>query len=90
MKLEAAIPCGTQPDKWNAAQRRRYNLLLDSADKITVLQYAYTSDCMMRRNQYMVDSSSLLLACFDGKTGGTMKTILYAQRSGLKTVIVDI
>ena len=45
---------------------------------------------MMRRNQYMVDSSSLLLACFDGKTGGTMKTILYAQRSGLKTVIVDI
>ena len=90
VKLEAAIPCGTQPDKWNEAQRRRYNRLIDSADIVTVLQYTYTSDCMMRRNQYMVDRSSLLLACYDGKTGGTMKTILYAQRSGLKTVIVDI
>ena len=90
VELEAAIPCGTQPDKWNEAQRRRYNRLIDSADIVTVLQYTYTNDCMMRRNQYMVDRSSLLLACYDGKTGGTMKTILYAQRSGLKTVIVDI
>ena len=90
VRLEAAIPCGTQPDRWNVSQRLRYNRLIDSSDKVTVLQYGYTSDCMMQRNMYMVDRSSLLLACYDGRTGGTMKTILYAQRSGLKTVIIDI
>ena len=54
------------------------------------LQYGYTPDCMMRRNRYMVDRASLLLACYDGRPGGTMNTILYAERSGVKVIIVDI
>ena len=84
--LEAAIPFGDQPGRWDEAQRRRYNSLIDRADKVTVLQIGYTSDCMMQRNRYMVDRSSLLLACFDGRPGGTMNTILYAERSGLQVI----
>ena len=45
---------------------------------------------MMKRNRYMVDRSSLLLACFDGRPGGTMSTIVYAERQGLKTVIIEL
>ncbi len=88
--LEAAIPCGTQPDKWNAQQRRRYNRLLDSCDTVTVLQITYTPDCMMRRNRYMVDRSSLLLACYNGSPGGTMNTILYAQRNNVQVILIDV
>ena len=88
--LEAAVPCGSQPDKWTKAQRLRYNELLDRCDTVTVLQYGYTDDCMMQRNRYMVDRSSLLLACFDGRPGGTMSTIVYAERQGLKTVIIEL
>ena len=88
--LEAAIPFGDQPGRWDEAQRRRYNSLIDLADKVTVLQIGYTSDCMMQRNRYMVDRSSLLLACFDGRPGGTMNTILYAERSGVKTVVIEV
>ena len=88
--LEAAIPFGDQPGRWNAELRRRYNGLIDRADKVTVLQYGYTPDCMMRRNRYMVDRSSLLLACYDGRPGGTMNTILYAEREGVKVIVVDI
>ena len=88
--LEAVVPCGSQPDRWNRAQRLRYNALLDGCDKVTVLQYGYTYDCMMKRNRYMVDRSSLLLCCYGGRPGGTMNTILYAQRSGLTVVTVDI
>ncbi len=87
--LEAAIPFGDQPGRWNRTLRRRYNALLDRADKVTVLQVGYTPDCLQRRNRYMVDRSSLLLACFDGKPGGTMSTILYAERSGVKVLIID-
>lgn len=88
--LEAAVPCGSQPDKWTKAQRQRYNGLLDRCDTVTVLQYGYTDDCMIQRNRYMVDRSSLLLACFDGRPGGTMSTIVYAERQGLKTVIIEL
>ena len=88
--LEAAVPCGSQSDKWTKAQRQRYNKLLDRCDTVTVLQYGYTDDCMMQRNRYMVDRSSLLLACFDGRPGGTMSTIVYAERQGLRTVMIEV
>ena len=88
--LEAAIPCGTQSERWVKTQRQRYNGLLDACDQVTVLQIHYTPDCMQRRNRYMVDSSSLLLACFDGSPGGTMNTIVYAQRQKLEIISIEI
>lgn len=88
--LEAAVPCATQPDRWAAPLRRRYNELLNASNKVTLLSVNYTHECMMRRNKYMVDRSSLLLCCYNGLPGGTMKTILYAERSGLDVIIIDV
>ena len=88
--LEAAIPFGDQPGRWSQKLRLRYNKLIDSADQVTVLQYGYTPDCMMRRNRYMVDHASLLLACYDGRPGGTMNTILYAERNEVKVLVIEI
>ena len=88
--LEAVIPCGSQPDKWHADQRKRYNALIDRCDKVTVLQIHYTPDCMLRRNRAMVERSSLLLACYNGYPGGTQSTLLYAQRQGLQSIIIEI
>ena len=87
--LEAAIPCGTQPDKWALPQRMRYNRLLDRCNKVTVLQIGYTPDCMMRRNRYMIDRSSLLLACYNGSPGGARNTILYAEKQKVKVLQVE-
>jgi uncharacterized phage-like protein YoqJ len=82
--LEAAIPCSTQASKWGAEQSRRYGDLLSACDKKTVIQEVYTPDCPMRRNRYMVDHASLLIACYNGSPGGTRNTILYAMRSGVE------
>ena len=90
VRLEAVIPFGDQPGRWNEKQRRRYNSLIDRADRVTVLQTVYTSDCMMRRNRWMVERSSVLLACYDGRPGGTMNTILYAERSGLRVIQIEL
>ena len=90
VSLEAAIPCADQPENWAREHRLRYNRLIDACDKVTVLQIKYSPDCMMKRNRYMVDRSSLVLACFNGSSGGTMNTLLYAQRSGAKTLVIDI
>ncbi len=88
--LEAVVPCGNQSDRWAKAHRERYNRLIDQCNKVTVMQYDYTPDCMLKRNMYMVDRSSLLLCCYNGYPGGTMSTLLYAQRNEIPTVIIDI
>ena len=41
---------------------------------------------MLRRNRYMVDHASLLIAVHDGQSGGTRRTIEYAMRRGLDVV----
>jgi len=45
---------------------------------------------MMRRNRYMVDKSSLLLACFNGSRGGTYNTVSYAKRQGIACLFVEM
>ena len=88
--LEAAIPCPTQTDGWSAAQRERYARILAQCDAETLVQTTYTRDCMLRRNRYMVDHSSLLIALHDGLPGGTRYTIQYALRCGLNIVDIPI
>ena len=86
--LEAAIPFAGQADHWSAADQRRRMTLLDQCDLETVVQHTYTPGCMNRRNRYMVDHASLLIAVHDGLPGGTRRTIEYALRRGIG--IVDI
>ncbi len=90
LTLEAAVPCANQTEKWSGAQRRRYEEILKQCDTVTVLQEAYTRDCMMRRNRYMVDRSSVLLAAYAGTPGGTQNTILYARRQGVIDILIEI
>ena len=86
--VEAAIPCPTQADAWPAAQRDRYRALVEACDFETMVSAQYTSACMQRRDRYMVDHSSLLIAAFDGSAGGTRYTVEYAMRRGL--CVVDL
>ncbi len=88
--LEAAVPCDNQSERWNRRQRDKYNSLLEACDSVTYVSHQYSPDCMMKRNQYMIDHSALLIACFNGQNSGTMNTILYAERSGVKSVILEI
>jgi len=90
VRLIAVVPCADQDSHWTRAQRERYHRLLDECDDVRILQENYSLDCMMKRNTYMVDRSSMLYACYSGKPGGTMKTILYATRQALSVIITDI
>ena len=84
--LEAAVPFAGQADRWPDTQRQRYASLLARCDVVTVLQEHYTPGCMMRRNRYMVDHADLILACYDGKTGGTLNTLRYAIERDVQIV----
>lgn len=90
VSLEAAVPCPGQSAKWTGIQQLHYELLLDMCDKVSLISPAYTPECMMRRNRYMVDKSSRIIACFNGRPSGTMNTIRYAMGKGLELCLIDI
>lgn len=84
--LEAAIPYEGQSAAWSAPLRARYDRLVSECDYQTVLQRDYTPECLLRRNRYMVDASSVLIAAYNGSRGGTQSTLLYALREGLEII----
>ena len=89
--VEAARPCETQADAWPEEERRRYGDILDRCNFETLVQHTYDRGCMMRRNRYMVDRSSRIIAVYDGvPKGGTAQTLAYAVRRGLQTDILMI
>lgn len=45
---------------------------------------------MMRRNRYMVDASRILIAAFDGRPGGTARTLEYAAQRRLEIIQIPI
>lgn len=87
--LEAAIPCENQAAAWTEQERDRYFSLVEQCDYETMVQRHFDKGCMLRRNRYMVDRSSLLIAVYDGMLGGTMYTLSYAMKHGLETVVLD-
>lgn len=47
-----------------------------------MLQRHYSSDCMQKRNRYMVEHADLILAVWDGQPSGTGMTVTYAHSLG--------
>ena len=90
IKIYAIIPCKGQEKKWKAAQQNRYHNILKLCDDIITLSEEYTPTCMNDRNKYMVDNSSVIIACWNGKPSGTGNTISFAKESGCEIKIINI
>ena len=85
--LEAAIPFPGQPERFGFGDRQRYVHLLSVADSRTTISGYYHSGCFHRRNDYMINNASKLIACFNGKpSGGTYYTYTEALHRGLSVV----
>lgn len=89
--LEAAIPCEEQYRGWFKPYVDRYKAILEQCDKITYIKKHYTLDCMKKRNQYMVNSSDLVIAVWNKDPhSGTAQTINYAKLIDKKILILDV
>ncbi|MBO4914308.1 MAG: DUF1273 family protein [Oscillospiraceae bacterium] len=86
--VEAAIPCLGQAERWPKADRERYYRLSSRCDVETLIGREYTPDCMAKRNRYMIEQSSVLVAVYDGRWGGTMQTVNLARKQGLEIIEV--
>ena len=88
--VEAALPCEEQAARWKERDRNRYFRLVAQCDYETMVQHHYDKGCMLRRDRYMVDRSSMIIAVYGGVLGGTMYTLAYAMKKGLEVNILDV
>ena len=83
IKLHCILPCVAQADKWSAASRERYRSILNLADSLYYVNREYRQGCMLERNRFLVDWSTVLFAVYNGeKRGGTAATVRYARKMG--------
>ena len=87
--LSLILPCRDQTKPWaSLVDINEYRSLKERADEIVYIQDFYDPSCMMKRNAYMVDNSSLCIAYYNGRPGGTMNTVNYAKMRGVAVINV--
>ena len=85
IKLIIVLPCADQAKKWNDNDRARWENIIINSDHVETLQQSFTRSCMFKRNHYLVDHSSVVLACFNGdQRSGTAMTVNYAHQKNVK------
>ncbi len=75
----AALPCDGMDAPWSMPAQERFRALLLKAARIHVVSPGpYKPWKLQRRNEWMVDHSTKLIAAFDGSPGGTYNCLAYA------------
>lgn len=79
----AALPCDDMDAAWPTRSRTEFHELLALAAHVYVVSPGpYKPWKMQRRNEYLVDQCSCLVAVWDGSAGGTANCVAYAMTIG--------
>ena len=83
IRLISAGPYEGYEEDWSRDWAERYRRVMDQADLVTFLCPRYRPGCFEYQNRWMVDRSSVVLAVYNGRDGGTKDAIDYARRAGV-------
>ena len=89
IKLIFAIPCYGLDQRWSIDERLRLSVVYRHSDDAIFVSTDYGKGCMLKRNRYMVDNSSVLISYCTRNTGGSAYTVSYAQKNGLKVIEIS-
>lgn len=85
----AYVPFNGQEGRWPSDSRKEYFELLRNAKEVKIItQGAYAAWKMQRRNEAMVNDCDVLIAVWDGSTGGTGNCVDYAKSVGKRIVYI--
>ena len=78
--LVAAIPFIGQEQAWPDSSQKEWKRLVDAAYEVVIVsEGGYAAWKMQKRNEWMVDTCDLVLALWDGSSGGTDNCVKYAR-----------
>ena len=90
LKLRCILPCKGQEIKWAASNQELYYSILKRANDVVYVSQEYNRGCMLKRNRYLVEHSSIILAVYNGvRRSGTGATVSYAQKMGREIIMID-
>lgn len=90
LRLHCILPCEGQERKWMASEQEQYRSILRQADEVIYVNREYSANCMLERNRWLVDHSSVLLAVYNGiYRSGTGMTVRYAKQLGREVIVID-
>ena len=89
IRLICALPHPDFEKRWSAAWQVRYTAILQQADLVRTICPAFSMASYQTRNEWMVDHSARVIAIYNGASGGTAKTIAYAEKNGVNVQIYD-
>ena len=89
INLVACIPCESQALNFTKEQKNEYDYLLSCADQKVLISKEYVKGCMLKRNKFMVDNCSGLIAYYKKETGGTASTVRYAIKTNVPIIYID-
>lgn len=89
--VRAAVPFAGQESKWPAHSQEHYRLLLSRCAEVRVIAPGgYSPFAMQMRNEVMVEWADLILALWDGSTGGTANCLSDARTYGDRRPIINL
>ena len=86
INLICALPYEGFEKSWSSDWQKRYRDILERADLVKVISPCYSKACFQKRNEWMVDHSSRVIAVWNGEPSGTKNTMVYAEKVGVLVI----
>lgn len=89
LKLICALPFEGFGQRWTGGWTERFRHVTAAADLTRCISQKFSYESYQRRNEWMVRRSGLVIAVYQGQSGGTRNTLNYAQKNGVPCMILN-
>lgn len=90
LKLICAKPFLEHSKGFRGSELYDLNNILKKSDDVVCVSEHYSRGCYMRRNRFMVDNASRLIAVVGNYQSGTGQTINYAYKQGIDIRTINV
>ena len=90
LRLICAVPFEGFESQWPPDWIKHYEMVRKQADWVEIIASGYSLDVYQKRNIWMANRATRLIAVWDGYPSGTKNTIEYAENTGLDMHIIKV
>ena len=89
LKLICALPYPGFGQHWSGGWTDRFRRVLAHADLERTICPSFSYGAYQARNEWMVRHSAMVIAVYNGESGGTKNTLDFAKRTGVPCIVID-
>lgn len=90
LKLICAVPFEGFESKWPPDWIKHYKMVRKQADWVEIIAPGYSPDVYQKRNVWMVNRATRVIAVWDGYPSGTQNTVDYAKSKEVPTYVIKL